>query len=226
MNIKFRLTIITLMLILVTGPRATAAEKTYVYRSTTKDVVTTITEKVMKNEDTIVNVMISDNGETNLSVLDLDLATKKWEFYNQEQNTILTAERNNDSITLQGRFEGKEIKKELKIDHRPWFQAWRLSFGQFVLSDEAKLEFWTIRTNDLRECIMVVLREKEETIRLNGVNIEAVKVKVTLNNWMSKFWSVNYWLRKSDGAFLRYKGISGPPGTPMTIMELSEIPSL
>lgn len=220
MNKKIRPIIITLMLILFTGSWVTAAEKTCVYRSTTKGVVTTITEKVTENEATIVNAMLSDNGETNLSVLDLDLATKKWEYRNQEQNTELTAERSNDSITVRGRFEGKEIKKELKIDHRPWFQAWRLPFGQFVLSGEAKLEFWTIRPNDLKECIMVVLREKEETLRLNGENIEAVKVKVTLNNWMSKFWSVNYWLRKSDGAFLRYEGVSGPPGTPVTVMEL------
>ena len=117
-------------------------------------------------------------------------------------------------------FKGKEITKELKIDNRPWYQAWNLSFSRFVLSGRGRQEFWTLRDSDLKEFVMVVIRENEEVIELNGQAVEAVKVKVTLNNWMSKFWKVHYWFRKSDGVFLRYEGANGPPGTPLTVTEL------
>jgi hypothetical protein len=54
----------------------------------------------------------------------------------------------------------------------------------------------------------------------SGEETETVKVKVTLNNWMSKFWSNYYWFRKADGVFLRSEGVNGPPGTPVTVMTM------
>lgn len=215
-----RTVIIALLIILLTGLGVKAAEKNYLYHSTTKDVVVTLEEKVLVREDEITDTMLSDNGEVTETVLAPDWATKRWELHNREEDTNLVAKRSGDLIIVQGRFKGKEVAKKIKIDGRPWFQAWNLSFGPFVLSGEGKREFWAIQDSDLKEFVMVVLREKEEALELNDEAVEAVKFKVTLNNWMSIFWSCNYWFRKSDGVFLRSEGANGPPGTPVTVMEM------
>lgn len=215
------LIVMPLMVMLAIVSDVKAAKESYVYQSITKDVVVTYTEKVMVKENEIVDIMLSNNGEMMQTILGSDYATKNWELHNEEQDIKLAAQRSGNTIKVQGRFKGKEIAKEFKIDNRPWFQAWKLSFGPFVLSGETRQEFWTLRPYDLKECVMAVLREREETITINGQAVEAVKVKVTLNNyWMSKFWSVHYWLRRSDGVYLRSEGANGPPGTPITIMEL------
>jgi hypothetical protein len=222
MKKKFALIMVTLMAFLATGVKA--AEQNYVYHSVTKDVIITLNEKVTIKEDEIINIISFDNGAIIKTILDFNLATKEWKLHNKGEDTDLTAQRSDNSIAIKGDFKGKEITKELKIGNRPWYQAWNLSFGRFVLSGRERQEFWTLRESDLKEFVMVVLREKEEIIELNGEAVETVKVKVTLNNWMSKFWEVHYWFRKSDGVFLRCEGANGPPGTPLTVTELvSEI---
>lgn len=212
--------LIMVMLMVFLATEVKAAEQNYVYHSITKDVVVTLNEKVTIKEDEIINIISFDNGAIIKTILDPKLATKEWKLHNKGEDTDLIAERSDNSIVIKGDFKGKEITKELKIDNRPWYQAWNLSFGRFVLSNRDRQEFWTLRDSDLKEFVMVVLREKEEIIELNGEAIETVKVKVTLNNWMSKFWKVHYWFRKSDGVFLRYEGVNGPPGTPLTVTEL------
>lgn len=215
------LIVMPLIVMLAIASDVKAAEETYVYQSVTKDVVVTYTEKVMVKENEIIDTMFANNGEITHTILGLDYATKNWELHNEEQDSKLAAQRSGNTIKVQGRFKGKEITKEFKIDNRPWFQVWKLSFIPFVLSGEARQEFWTVRPYDLKECVMAVLREREETITINGQAVETVKVKVTLNNYlMSKFWSVHYWLRRSDGVYLRSEGANGPPGTPVTVIEL------
>lgn len=164
--------------------------------------------------------MFANNGEVTQTILTPDFTTQKWENNTKRQDTKLAAHRSGNTIKIQGTFKGKEIAKEFKIDNRPWFQAWNLSLGPFALSGKNRLEFWTVRNNDLKECTMVVLREKEETIKINSQAVETVKVKVTLTGWTSVFWSAHYWFRKSDGLYLRYEGANGPPGTPVTVVEL------
>lgn len=218
MKKNFGLIMVTLMIFLAAGVEA--AEQNYVYHSVTKDVVVILNEKVAIKEAEIVDVISFNNGTIIQTILDPELTTKKWKIDDKSAGTDLTAQRSDNSIVIKGDFKGKEITKKLKIDSRPWYQAWNLSFGRFVLSGRDRQEFWTLRESDLKEFVMVVLREKEETIVLNGQAVAAVKVKVTLNNWMSKFWKVHYWFRKSDGVFLRYEGANGPPGTPVTVTEL------
>lgn len=218
MKKNFVLIMVTLVVFLATGVEA--AEQNYVYHSVTKDEVVILNEKVTILEGEIVDLMFNDNGAIIQTILDPKLATKGWKLHNKGEDTDLTAQRSDNSIVIKGDFKGKEITKELKIDNRPWYQAWNLSFSRFVLSGRDQQEFWTLRDSDLKEFVMVVIRENEEVIELNGHTEEAVRVKVTLNNWMSKFWKVHYWFRKSDGIFLRYEGANGPPGTPVTVTEL------
>ena len=217
---KTWLLLTTLLIIFLTGPGVRAIGKNYVYHSTTGEVAVSLKGKILVWEDEIIDTILSDSGEETETVFDPDRATKRWHLHNGEEDTSVEAKRDGNLIMVLGRFKGKEVSKKIKIDSRPWFQAWRLSFGSFVLSGRGKQEFWALRDSDLKEFVMVVLREKEEVLELNGEAIETVKVKVTLNNWMSKFWSNYYWFRKADGVFLRSEGVNGPPGTPVTVMTM------
>ena len=63
-------------------------------------------------------------------------------------------------------------------------------------------------------------KKRIDTISINGKEVEAVYITVSLTGLLSIFWTGKYWYRKSDGVFLRYKGKSGP-GTGVSIMELT-----
>ncbi len=220
MKRKLSSLIVILLMFLSIEINAKNMDRSYRYKSITKDEVVTYFDKIETKENEIINTWATANKDFVLkTVLTTEFVTKVWEKTDQKEDTEITAQRSGDIIKIQGKLKGKEISREYKIGNRPWFQAWNLSLGFFVLSGETRQEFWTVR-NDLKEFVLVVLREQEETIIINGKAVEAVKVKVTVNNWMSKFWSVYYWFGKSDGVYLKYKGANGPPGTPVTDIEL------
>ena len=215
---KFRIISLIMVFLVLAGSYGYASGRSLIYQSITKGVAVTINEKIEINgAETIVTSSSIDQGTNR--VRNRDNSALVWELVNDRTDTRLTAERVGDIIKLEGKFEGKTVDKTLKIDGKPWFQAWDLSLGSFVLSGKKSLEFWTVR-NDLKAFRMAAFRDKEETLEINGRNVEAVKVKVSLPGWMAKFWSASYWFRKSDGVFVKYQGANGPPGTPETVIEL------
>lgn len=209
--------IIPLIVTLSIGVTVSATEKNYVYKGTTKDVVVTYNEKVAKGNE-IIDISFSNNGDVTKTILNPDFTTKTWEYRDKEQNTKLVAEKNGAVIQVKGRVKGKEISREFKIGNRPWYQAVNLSFGVFVLSGKDRQEFWIMQ--NLKGYNMVAIRDKEEILQVNGQDVAAVKVRMTLTGWVSRFWNVYYWFRKSDGLYLRYEGANGSPGTPVTVIEL------
>ncbi len=210
-----------LVMVLCVGVNIAAAGKSYTYQSTTKGVTVNYMEKVETEKDKIILTGSYANGNRMQTVCSPDFSTQTWEFINPRQDIHIRAERQGNIIKLQGRFKGKEVSQEYKINKRPWYQAWSFSLGAFAISGANKLEFFTIR-DDLKEFTMNVTRQQEELVGIGGQNIEAVKVKVSLAGWMSKFWSADYWFRKTDGVLLKSEGMNGPPGTPQTVDQLAK----
>ena len=85
--------------------------------------------------------------------------------------------------------------------------------------DEQK--FVLINSEDFSTHNFVARIDGDETIRIGDKSYDAVKIVVTLDNWLlSKIWSNRYWFRKEDGLFLKEVGNDGP-GTLNRIRELS-----
>lgn len=157
--------------------------------------------------------------EINLTETDGALNTRRWIVRRKEAGTDLEAVRKGDTITINGRFDQKQVAKTVTIDTAPWFQSTSLSMRRFVRNGLNELYFWTIRPDTLKAYKLVAERKGVEDIQVNGNSETAVMVELRLTGILSAFWKSTYWFRQRDGLFLKFEGPSGPPGDPPMSVE-------
>ncbi len=160
-------------------------------------------------------------AEKDITRMTPDLATYAWEVDDPKAKTRLLVRRERNQLLLSGLFKGKPLQKRIQIDAAPWYQALSMSLRQFTDTGKKRLEFWSLRPDTLDVHRLQVSSKGEETLAVNGEPCAALKLKIQLTGLKSAFWSCHYWLRKEDGLFVRYEGPSGPPGRPLTRVELS-----
>jgi len=169
------------------------------------------------NDLTLLTTLGTQKDTTRMG---LDLSTLSWSVDDPQTETLIKVSRQGQKLAFQGVFNGDEIDRKVKIDSAPWYQALSLSLRQFTDSEKMSIEFWSIRPDTLDVHRLKVFRETEESIKINNVTCETIKLKIQLTGLKAVFWSCYYWLRKDDGLFVRYEGPSGPPGWPLTRVEL------
>ncbi len=174
----------------------------------------------IKSTATGYTVQAGNVDEEHYGLCHQDHSTVRWEFRNPGMETDLVVEREGNLLVARGKFKGKEVTREFKVDSLPWYQFIEVSLAAFVRSDEEKTEFWIIEPLNLKPYKMVALKQETGDLTVNGREVEAVRIKVTLPGMASLFWSSHYWYRKTDGVYLRFEGARGGPGTPKTIVEL------
>lgn len=203
-----------LMLLLICTGVSSLNGETRVYKETVKGQVTTHTFHIEKSPAGCNITLKSETGGTNIEQtfeLDTNLSALSWHYEDPGKKTQITAEKKGNKIYLKGIHKGKAIDKTFKIDDRPWNQGFNVGLEKFVLSSKKKMKFWAIGTSgpgDMKITTFSVKKKKTETITLNGKKVEAVHVQMSLTGLLSIFWTGNYWYRKVDGTFLRYKGKS------------------
>jgi hypothetical protein len=199
---------------------------TRVYEEKTKDQLTT---HRFDMETTLSGYSINLQSGTGDTVIkqtfevDAHLAALTWAFETPKENTKVTASREGNKIFLKGQSKGKPIEKTFKINELSWNQTFNIGLERFALSPERSMIFWSIGTRgpgNMKITRFKVKKKGIETITINGKEVEAVYITISLTGLLSIFWTGKYWYRKSDGVFLRYKGKSGP-GTGVSIMELT-----
>lgn len=163
--------------------------------------------------------------ERDVTRMNNDFSTQSWVINDPSTTTNMTVLRNNNELIMNGIFKGEKVERSIKVDSSPWYQALSLSLRQFVDQNRNHIQFWSIRPDNLDVHHLQVNREAEETRTIEGTLTEVIKLKIQLTGLKSAFWSCHYWLRKSDGLFVRYEGPSGPPGWPLTTVELVESPA-
>jgi hypothetical protein len=153
-----------------------------------------------------------------------DLTTLAWTFSDPGRQMELAAGIQESAIVLRGTFQGKKIEKKFSAAKVPWNQLFQMGLGPFVLSGKEDLTFRSIGTQgpgELKIGKMSVTRKDDETIELHGQKVTAVHLRIALSGLLSIFWHGDYWYRKSDGRFLRYRG-KNRSGGPVAVSELVE----
>jgi hypothetical protein len=115
-------------------------------------------------------------------------------------------------------YQPREKKSSTGSD--PWYQALSLSLRALRDAEKGSLEFWTLRPDNLEVHKLRAVRKGVEMLEVDGKQVAALKLGVSLTGLKAMFWHCSYWLRESDGVFLRYRGPSGPPGCPETEVRL------
>ena len=151
-----------------------------------------------------------------------DLGTRAWTFSDPARAMELDASVLDGRIVLSGSFKGKKVDKRFTAGGAPWNQLFQMGLGAFVLSGKEETSFRSIGTQgpgELKIGKMSVTRKGEEEIELDGRRIAAVHVRISLSGLLSIFWHGDYWYRRSDGLFLRYRGKNRSSG-PVAVSEL------
>ena len=162
------------------------------------------------------------NSEVHRAWLDADLNTYKWSLERPEGKTKITAIIQDDQLHLNGTLNGKPHQKEYPLQGSPWYQALSLSLRKHLGEDFKDQVFWSIRPDNFEMHKMQIVKISEEPLKGDEDEFPAYHVVIRPAGWKAPFWKGEYWFRKSDGQFVRYRGDSGPPGCPDTIIEPEE----
>ncbi len=138
--------------------------------------------------------------------------TISWDF--DSHDVSIYGMRKNNTLILKGTSHGTAVDKRFTIDDSPWYQPGTYCFRNFVNSNDDTISFWMVRRDILKPEKMQAKKEGLQTIRIQNESIPAQKVRVRLSGVRSIFWHGDYWFRKKDGLMLRYRGTTGPPGSP------------
>jgi hypothetical protein len=198
----------------------TPASQEFRYREQTGADSLTFVWRTEQGRDAItVTVTQDQNNEFYSSVCTLDGSTLSWHHI-RRPDTDVRAERIGNRIHFSGRFGGKEIKRSEPIDQRPWYQPLSYSLQRLVARGEQAATFWTIRPDTLDILAMRAEQSENETLGTGKQAFTARKVVIRLDGLLSGIWHAEYWFRRSDTLFVRYRGTHGPPGTAETAIHL------
>lgn len=147
--------------------------------------------------------------------VDSSLSAQKWHYSRPADNTDIAAEKNDGFIRMKGTFKGKAQDKSFKIGDGLWYQMMDMAMPAFIASSEAEMVFYSIGTGDNRGAMglgeFAAKKEGEETVTVNGVSYDCVKVSFVLTAF-SWAWKGLYWYDKKSGQMVQSgekgKGIS------------------
>jgi hypothetical protein len=199
--------------------------ETLTYREVEGDVVTTHVLMFTPGESGFLVDLRTTRGSAVVHQtfsVDASLTTREWTFSDPERGMELASSLQGDRIVLSGSFKGKKVGKRFDAKGAPWNQLFQMGLGPFVLSGEKSMTFRSIGTEgpgELKIGKMSVTRKGEETIEIAGKPVDAVRLRISLSGLLSIFWHGDYWYRRSDGLFLRYRG-RNRKGGPVAVSEL------
>lgn len=167
-----------------------------------------------------ITVMQRQKEMSDATISTPDGATISWH-YTDPPDTDVKAWRTGDALHLAGIFKGRVLAETIRLDDDPWFQHPSYSLGRMALSESDSATFWIIRQDTLAIVALTAKRDKSETVTCTDDPLVAEKITIRPKGVLAPLWSAQYWFRKKDGLFLRYRGVHGPPGTAETAVCLS-----
>jgi hypothetical protein len=151
-------------------------------------------------------------------------ATVRYRVTSPVRKLDYTVRKEGNLIRFEGTLGGRPLSRTQRIDDRPWYQTIEKSLSGFARSGgRALLLFWIVQPWEARAYLMQAANEGEETVVVGSGRTSARRVRVSPAGLLSLFWSTLYWYRSSDGLFVRYEGVRGLPGTPLTVVELVDV---
>lgn len=168
------------------------------------------------------NLRVDDPRCSQSYYLDSSFQTLAWERVNKDEATAVKGELKDRQLILKGTLQDQLVEVSYSTRKAPWLQKYAFSLKGFVLSPEKKKEFIVLRYTNLEPVTLQIVKEKDVIMTVNHEEILCCQTKLSVTGWKSRFYSVKFWFRKSDGQFVRFEGVNGPPGTPVTIIELVE----
>lgn len=187
------------------------------YRETIKG-SSSLREYRVRQEDGRISLVATEPGITRTVEAGADFSTLR-EGYEDGNGGKLTLERQGRRMVLSGTLGSKAVSREFEVDDTAWYGS-ILFMRDYVLAGTPETVFYMTQPEDNQVIKLKAIREAEETIRVDGEDVATVRVRFTLPDFRSIFWSSTYWFRASDGLFVKSLETRGPPGAAKVSVEL------
>jgi hypothetical protein len=149
------------------------------------------------------------SGERVYLVEATDHSTREWTARLPHEGTELRGVRSGDGIEITGTRHGEPIEKRVDLDDDLFWSNPFFGMESFVRSGRDRVEFSTLRPDNLTCYGMKASIEGRETIRWAGREVAAVRVKWGLRGFRAPFFRRTIWFRESDGVYLRSQVADG-----------------
>jgi len=162
-------------------------------------------------------------GERHTVLVDDSLLTVAWRYENASAGTRVEAfSVANNSVRLTGELEGSLVDATIRLGETTWIQSIERSMQRLALSGTSgdRVRFSVVQPDNLSSRTLQAQIMGDETIEVDGVAIEARRIRISLPGLGVLIWRSDYWFRRSDGLFVKSEVTRGAPGTPPTIVSL------
>ncbi|MEW5774336.1 MAG: hypothetical protein AB1916_12520 [Thermodesulfobacteriota bacterium] len=188
-----------------------------VYRET-KAGKSCLREYLVRQDGERISLVATEPGITRTVEALPDFSTLH-EGYEDQSGNRLTLVRQGRRMVLSGTLDSRAVSREFEVDDTAWYGS-ILFVRDFVLAGTPETVFYMTQPEDNQVIKLKAIREAEESIQVDGETVETVRVRFTLPDFRSIFWSSTYWFRASDGLFVKSLETRGPPGAAKVSVEL------
>ena len=157
-------------------------------------------------------------------IVSLESGVTRHETYrNTKTGDFVEIVREAGGLAYSGTLKGQPQHKTESVDDSPWYGS-VLLLRHFVLSSNQEQTFHLTRAEETSLVTLEASKQGRETIQMNGIPVEAIKVKMTLPGMKAWMWKSLYWFRAEDGILLRSQGTRGPASPVFTVELVREAP--
>ena len=201
------------------------ALRTSTYAEVTDGARTVITAREWARDGGLTLQSTSSAGERHTVLVDETLSTVAWRYEHLAAGTRVEAIRGEDGrVQLSGEIDGTPLDGTVQLGELVWIQSIERSMQRLALSGSPgdRLRFSVVQPDNLSSRTLQARIMGDETISVDGAEVEARRIRISLPGLGVLIWRSDYWFRLSDGLFVQSDVTRGPPGTPPTIVSLLE----
>ena len=214
--------VLLVMVVLLFLNHSCTFAKTFYYRVEEEKGTRELIYRVEEKQDYIIIEGVDGERKLRYELNKPDLETISSEVLINEEETEIKMEGKDEQIFISAKSQGTEIDKIIEVEQEKWYQLFSFSLQNFVLSEDNKIDFISISSNDQNKNKMFAEKKEREIIEIAGQEYEAYRVEVRLRGFFRFFWVNEYWFRVTDGVFLKQIGELDREGGEVTV-ELKKI---
>jgi len=196
-----RRAVIALLVLLAPAPGRLAARDLVMTQVTGKDTV--VYRQSLRPAAQGWEAIVESPLESNTVALDSARATVSWRASNPSLGMQIAAERRGESVVIAGTFKGRPYEKSFSLGGDPWYQFHELSLDGLPSSGSPSASFWTIDRRTLKPLRFRAERRGDENVAVLGQSIASIRYDMTIAGIPPMVFRARFWLRASDGRYLR-----------------------
>jgi hypothetical protein len=148
-------------------------------------------------------VITTSLGERDSLEMDQGRSTLEWRRSFEKEGTDLVALRSGPKVRVTGTYKGKPYDRTHDFGDLPWYQFQEISYEELFRAKAQASSFWTIDRASLKPSLFTAQRGETGSIEVLGASVRAIKYDLTVSGVPAFLFISHFWLRESDGRFLR-----------------------